>query len=83
MGFVDVSGDEDEGVDGFGFRESGGVVSTLRLFNAQTSTSNWPWWDGHANSAQVAHFIVVDTKIQLSAVTSKKIMTWSSFAADP
>jgi hypothetical protein len=42
---VDLSGDEDEGIDGFCHEESHGPVRALEPFNARVSTSYWPRWD--------------------------------------
>ena len=45
---VDFSGDEDEGIDGFGRERSCGSVDDLEPFNPKLATLYWPRWDGHA-----------------------------------
>ena len=46
---MDWSGDEDEGIDGFGHKV--GLVppsAILELFDSQFATSSWTRWDGTA-----------------------------------
>lgn len=47
---VDFSGDEDEGVDGFSYKDSDGPRRVLEPFNPQLATSYWPKLDGDATS---------------------------------
>ena len=44
---VDLSGDENEGVDDFGRKDNQHPVQILEPFNARFATSYWPRWDSH------------------------------------
>ena len=44
---VDFSGDEDEGIDGFGHENSCCLVGDLEPFDSKLATLYWPRWDGH------------------------------------
>lgn len=45
---VDFSGDEDEGIDGFGCENSRGSAGSLEAFDPKLATLYWPRWDGYA-----------------------------------
>ena len=47
---VDISSDEDEGVDGFFYEDLDGPRRVLEPFHPQLATSYWPRWDGNATS---------------------------------
>jgi hypothetical protein len=47
---VDLLGDEDEGIDGFGREDSRSPACVLEPFGVRIATSYWPRWNGHAAS---------------------------------